>query len=106
MFAFLVFLFLYQFIYFGSLMIFLALINYILPADNLAEYPVLALVGFVAILFAFVSAGRRAHLAALAFAEGAMSFLEAHNFSGGALRVELSFLPIIGRFFKSRDKDG
>ena len=106
MIAFILFLVFYQFLYFVPLMIVLAFVNYLLPADNLAEYPVIALVAFVVILFAFVSASRRAQLAAQVFAGGAMSFGEAHSFSGGALRVELSLLPIIGRFFRPRDKDG
>lgn len=56
------------------------------------------LLRLVLVLIVLLLPGYRAKLAADAHAGGA-TFLQAHAASGATLRVHLSFLPIVGRFF-------
>src|SRR5512143_2640846 len=54
--------------------------------------------------YMFVLPGYRANLAADAYGDREMGFWEAHVVSGAILRTHLSFLPVIGGFFRKHDE--
>ncbi|MBW8003686.1 MAG: hypothetical protein FVQ80_17035 [Planctomycetes bacterium] len=62
---------------------------------------VLAVLGLVGFVFAFY----RAKYAADALAFEGMTFWEAHSTSWAMVRTNLSFLPVVGRFFKNPTDD-
>ena len=63
--------------------------------------------GLYAILFVCMAtlASLRAKLAANAYGERQIGFWEAHRQSGVMLRVYLSFLPWVGKFFNKKNLD-
>jgi hypothetical protein len=72
------------------------------PVHDVARVLAVGLAGVV--LVGLYVAGRRAYLSAQAYGERNMGLWEAHFSSGPVLQAELTFLPIIGRFFEKRDE--
>ncbi len=92
--ALLVFGWIYTVVYVG---LFSVLLLILIP-----RVPHLEWLGLVGIAL-FILASYRAKLAADAYARGGTGLLEAHTIAGAQLRANLSFLPVIGRFFGGDD---
>lgn len=57
------------------------------------------IIGLLVFAYIFLLPGYRAKLASDAYGDCDMEFWEAHRVSGAILKIELSSLPIIGKFF-------
>jgi hypothetical protein len=63
-------------------------------------YGIILILALIAIIFS----GYRARVAAKCKVESNMKFLEAHQASWALIKVNLSFIPVIGYLFRNKDK--
>lgn len=89
--------FVYEILYLGPFVLIFALFPERLPS---------ILKGILSILFigALLLASWRSHLAAKSYGNRDMGFWQAHQAAGDELRIQLSFLPVIGSIFGPKDK--
>jgi hypothetical protein len=92
-----VYFFFYEIMYLGPFVLVFVLLPDKLPS---------ILTGVLSILFvgALLLASWRAHLAAKNYGNRDMGFWQAHQAGGDELRIQLSFLPVIGSIFRPKDK--
>ncbi|MBK8167988.1 MAG: hypothetical protein IPK64_18745 [bacterium] len=75
----------------------------LVPSGDMSRVPALQLALLVWWVIAMYATIRRTAIAANAYAVQGMSFWEAHGTAGATLKAELSFLPVVGRWFARRD---